>query len=66
MPRLTSAEKEAARLCGVPGCGRLWASVWSNGNGKRCALHMAPPAPPPAIPTTPPAKAWSDPDKDDE
>lgn len=62
MPRLTKEEKEAARLCSVPGCERVWASVWSNGAGKRCALHMAPPAPPPAFPTTPPVKPWSEPD----
>lgn len=66
MARLNNAEKEAARLCGVPGCGKPWASVWSNGEGKRCALHMAPPAPTASIPTTPPAKPWSEPNEADE
>lgn len=66
MARLTNAEKEAARLCAVPGCERPWASVWSNGLGKRCALHMAPPAPAPSTPTTPPARPWSDTEKDDD
>ena len=66
MPRLSSAEKESALLCGIPGCGKPWASVWSNGQGKRCSAHMGPPPPPPSIPTTPPVRPWSDTEKDTE
>lgn len=63
MPRLTKEQKAHAHLCSVQGCGRAWSSTF---NGKLCALHNQPPAPLPSIPTTPPARAWSDTDKDED
>lgn len=62
MPRRTKAQRERSHLCGVPGCVRPWAST-INQPGPRCLVHMEP-ASTQQIPTTPPAKAWSDTDKD--
>ena len=64
MPRVTKEQREAARLCSIPGCGRPWTSTFK---GRLCALHNDPPAPArPVIPTTPPAKPWSDTERDDD
>jgi hypothetical protein len=67
MPRLTLADRERAELCRVPGCGRRWFTTFSR-IGPVCQKHLPQDAPEPTqqIPTTPPAKAWSEPEQRDE
>jgi hypothetical protein len=64
--RKTKADKERAERCRHPGCERRWFTTFSP-IGPVCFQHR-PQAPEPTakIPTTPPARPWSEPDEVDE
>ncbi len=66
MPRRTKADRERAERCRYPGCEARWITTFSP-IGPVCFKHQ-PKANPHTLqaPKTAPAKAWSDPEKDDE
>lgn len=66
MARTTQADRERSQLCRHPGCERRWFTTFSP-IGPVCLQHLRPaPEPLPTVPTTPPAKSWSDPERDNE
>lgn len=63
MPRTSREQYERALLCAIPGCTNQWFSAWNG--AKRCQKHAEPPTTK-QVPTTPPAKPWSEPKQREE